>query len=135
LPLANFDRILRQTDDALNERLRAVQRIPENDHIAALNWIKPVNEFVDENSLLIGDQGGHAGAFDFHRLVEENDENKGEAERNDEIAPPISKLAPQRLRRSGRDSRADFGVRLHVLTCEQLNLYHALLLCATVTET
>ena len=133
LPLANFNRILWQPDDALDERLRAVQRIPENDDIAALNRIESVNEFVDENPLLIGDQGSHAGAFDFYRLVEENDNNNSEAERNDEIAPPTSKLAPQRLRRSGRDSRADFGVRLHVLTFEQLNLYHAPLSSATVT--
>jgi hypothetical protein len=38
------------------------------------------------------------------------------------------------LRRSGRDSRADFGVRLHVLTCEQLNLYHALSFRASATK-
>jgi hypothetical protein len=38
------------------------------------------------------------------------------------------------LRRSGRYSRADFDVRLHVLTCEQLNLYHAPASRASLTE-
>src|SRR5665213_3240940 len=114
LAAANFHHILRQSHDALNKRLRAVKRIPENDDIAALNWLKPVNKLVDENLLLIRDQGSHARAFHFHRLVEKNDNYHSEAERNDEIAPPTSKLAPQRLRRSGRDRRTNFGVRLHV---------------------
>src|ERR1700722_997757 len=135
LPLANFDRIIRQTDDALDERFRAVQRIPENNHIAALNWLKPVDELIDKNSLLVGNLRGHAGAFDLHRLVEENDDNNGEAEGNNEIAAPTSNFAPQRWRRSGRDSRTDFGVRLHVLTGERLNLYHAPASRASLTET
>jgi hypothetical protein len=47
-------------------------------------------------------------------LVEKNDDDDSEAERNDEVAAPTSKLSPQGLRRCGRDRRTDFGVRLHV---------------------
>ena len=41
-----------------------------------------IDELVDEDPLLIGDQGRHAGAFDLHRLVEKNDDDHGEAKRH-----------------------------------------------------
>src|SRR5271167_261318 len=51
--LANLDIFAWQTDDPLDERLRMVERIPEDDNIAALNGLEAVDKFVDENALLI----------------------------------------------------------------------------------
>src|SRR5579872_2711939 len=87
---ANLYHFARQRDDALDERLRAIQRIPEDDDVAALDGLKTVDKFVDEDALLIGEQRRHAGALDLHRLIEEHDDDQGEADRDEEIAGPDS---------------------------------------------
>src|ERR1019366_6067537 len=92
LAFTDLHDVFRQSHDALDERLRAVQRIPKEDHIAPLHHLKPVDDLVDENSFLIGNQGGHAGSFYLHWLVEENNDDYGETQRNDEIAPPTPKF-------------------------------------------
>ena len=51
--LPNLNIFAGQADDALNERFRVVQRIPENHDIAPLNGLKPIDKFVDENTLLV----------------------------------------------------------------------------------
>src|SRR6266436_1694847 len=51
--LADFHGFTRQTDDALDKRLRVIERIPEDDHSSALKWLETVNKFVDENTLLV----------------------------------------------------------------------------------
>src|ERR1700675_545452 len=51
--LANFDVFSRQTDDALDERFRMVERIPENDDIAALDGFEAIDKFIDEDALLV----------------------------------------------------------------------------------
>jgi hypothetical protein len=55
--LTNLDALSRQTDDALYERFRTVERIPENDDVATLNRLEAINEFVDEDALLVGRSG------------------------------------------------------------------------------
>src|SRR5579862_642715 len=72
---ANLYHLAGQADDALDKRFRAIQRIPEDDHVAALDGLKPVDKLVDEDTLLIGEEWSHAGAFDLHRLIEENDDD------------------------------------------------------------
>src|ERR1700749_1119300 len=89
---ANLYHFARQRDDALDERFRAIERIPEDDHVAALDGLKAVNKLVDEDALLIGKQRRHAGAFDFYRLIEEDDDDEREADRDKEIASPDANL-------------------------------------------
>src|SRR4029077_7904338 len=63
--LANFHLFARQTDDALDERFRTVERVPEDDDVATLDGLEAIDKFVDENALLIGEERGHAGALNF----------------------------------------------------------------------
>ena len=101
--LPNLDLLARQTDHALDEGFRAVQGIPENDDVAALDRLEAIDEFVDENALLIGKQRRHAGAFDFHGLIEENDDDESEADGDQEIARPNADFISQGM--SGRRRR------------------------------
>src|SRR5882672_2374044 len=87
-----------QSDDALDEGLRAVQRIPEDHDVAALNGLEAVNEFVDEDALLVGEQRRHAGAFDFHGLVQEYDDDEREAYGDYEVARPDPNFVAKRMR-------------------------------------
>src|SRR5437016_13698503 len=50
--LAYFHRFARQTDHAFDEGLRAIEGIPKDDHIAALDGLEAVGESVDENTFL-----------------------------------------------------------------------------------
>src|SRR3984957_10738861 len=77
---AQLDRFARKPNHALDKRLRAVERIPENNYVATPDRLEAIHEFVDEDPLLIAQEGSHAGAFDLHRLVEKNDDHKREAE-------------------------------------------------------
>ena len=71
--LAGIDpyRIARNADDPLDVGLAAVERIPEDHHIAVLNvaQAKVIRELVDEDAFLIRQRGHHAGAFDLDRLI------------------------------------------------------------------
>ena len=92
---ADFHHFARQRDDALDERLRTVQRIPEDDNISALDGLETVDKFVNEDALLIGEQRRHAGAFDLHGLIEEDDDDESEADRDEQIASPDANLVSQ----------------------------------------
>src|SRR5690348_12005466 len=93
MAVANFHGVARHADHALDERFRPIERIPENDHVAALNRFEVIDKLVDENPLLIAEQRSHAGAFYFYRLIEKNDDEKGQAERRGKIARPAAKIA------------------------------------------
>src|SRR5882757_11404198 len=73
---ANLYDLVGQRNDALDERLAAIEWIPEDNHVAALNRLKPINKLVDEDALLVGKQRRHAGAFHFNRLIEEHDDDE-----------------------------------------------------------
>src|ERR1700684_2756109 len=94
-PTAQLDRFPRQTNYSLDKRLRLIKGIPEHDHVAPLNRLEPVHKFVDKNALLIAQQRRHAGAFHFHRLVEENYDYQRKAQRHSQIARPAAQLSPQ----------------------------------------
>src|SRR5437879_7565973 len=51
-----------------------------------------IHEFVDENPFLIREQRSHAGAFNFYRLVEKDDDDHGEADRNHQVTGPDSQF-------------------------------------------
>lgn len=100
--LTDFDLFSRQADDALDERLGAVERIPENDDVAALDGLEAINKFIDEDAFLVGEQRGHAGAFDFYGLIEKNDDDESEADGNEKIARPNTNFISQGMGRRGR---------------------------------
>ena len=84
----NLDTVAGEADNALNVRLTRVQRVVENDQITPVDIIRPQLVFVliNEDALLIGQSGHHAGAFDFYGLVNENDQDDGHRHRNGHIA-------------------------------------------------
>ena len=96
--LANFHGFAGQADDALDEGFGAVQRIPEDDDVAALDGLEAVDKFVDEDALLVGEQRRHAGAFDFHGLVQEDDDDQREADGDEQVARPDTNFVTQRMR-------------------------------------
>src|SRR5271170_4478745 len=96
MPAPQLDSLARQSHHTLDKRLRAVERIPENHHIAALDWLEAINKFIDENSLLIRKQRRHAGALHLHRLVEKHNNDERQAHSHRKIAHPSAKLMRKR---------------------------------------
>jgi len=96
--LANLDILSRQPDNALDERFRMVERIPEDDDVAALDGLEPIHKFVDEDALLIGQERSHAGAFDFYRLIEEDDDDERQANSDEKVAGPNTDFVSQGMR-------------------------------------
>jgi len=86
-----------------------IERIPEHDDVSALNRLEAVDKFVDENAFLVGEQRGHAGAFDFYRLVQEDDDYQRETDGDQQVARPDANFVAQRVHRGhplgGRKSR------------------------------
>lgn len=100
--LANLDIFAGQTDDAFDERFRMVERIPENDDIAALNRLEAIDKFVNEDALLIGEERRHARAFDFDRLIEKNDDDESKADGDKKVAGPNTDFVSQGMDCRGR---------------------------------
>src|SRR5215470_13636103 len=96
-PAANLHDFTWQRDDPLNEGLAAVQRIPENDYVTARNWFESIDKLVDEDALLVGKKRRHAGAFDLHRLIQKNDDDEREANRDQKVAGPDSNFTLEGL--------------------------------------
>src|SRR5579859_382060 len=102
--LADFDFLAGQTDDSFDEGFRAVQGIPENDDVAALDGLEAVDKLVDEDTLLVRKKRGHAGAFHFHGLIKKNDDDQGEPNGDEKVASPNPDLHSQGMGR-GRPRR------------------------------
>src|SRR6202040_16357 len=106
---AQLDYLARKSNHSLDERLRAVERIPENDYVSTLDRLEAIDKFVDEDPLLIAQKRSHAGSFHLHRLVKKNDDDQREAEGDGEVACPTAQIVPQlrsghifrRVRRAG----------------------------------
>lgn len=119
--LADFDFLARQTDDPFDEGLRAVEGIPENDDVTALDGLEAIDKLVDEDALLVREKRGHAGAFDFHGLIEKNDDDKGEPNGDEKVASPNPDLCSQGMsrgrsrRRGGRNGRSESLVLIRAL--------------------
>src|SRR5258708_31894325 len=99
--LPNFHRFARQTDHALYEGFRMIERIPEHDHIPTVNGLEAVDKLIDENAFLVGEQRSHAGAFDFYRLVQEDDNDQRKTDGDQEVAGPDANFAAQGVQRRG----------------------------------
>ena len=86
--VVDADVVSGNADDALDETLGGIEGIAEDDDVAAVNGLDAIDELVDEDVFLVGEGGHHAGAFDFHRGVEEHDDEGDEAEGDDQVAEP-----------------------------------------------
>src|SRR6266853_746049 len=85
---ANLHDLVGQRNDALDERFAAIEWIPEDNYVAALNRLKPINKLVDEDALLVGKERRHAGAFHFNWLIEEHDDDQRKANGDEQITRP-----------------------------------------------
>jgi hypothetical protein len=102
--VADFDGLSGQGNHALDKGFGTIERIPENDDIAAIDRLEAVHEFVDEDALLIGKERGHAGAFDFYGLVKEDDDDQSKTDGDQKVAGPDANFVTKQLvrgRRSG----------------------------------
>ena len=73
---------------ALDIALGRIERIPEHDHVAARDRLQLVHELVDEDSFLVGESGHHARALNLHRLVQEDDDECRNGQRDENVAHP-----------------------------------------------
>src|SRR6266496_1135896 len=85
-PAHDLDAVARHAYDALDVILAAVARIAEDHHIAPLDGPQAVCIFVDEDALLVGQAWHHAGPLHLYRLVEEDDDEDGDAQRDHRLA-------------------------------------------------
>src|SRR5271166_1154201 len=88
LATIDADAISGDANYALDVALRGITRIAKHDYVAARNRLQAVDELVDEDALLVGERGHHAGAFDLHWLVNEYDDECRDRERENQIAKP-----------------------------------------------
>jgi hypothetical protein len=72
----------------LDIALGRIARIVKDDDVAALDGPPTINELVDEDALLVLKTRKHAGAFDFHGLIEEYDDEARDDERDEQITYP-----------------------------------------------
>src|SRR6266567_5917319 len=76
------------SDDALDVALAGIVGVTEDDDVSAIDALVTVNELVDEDAFLVAESGHHARAFDLYGLVDEDNDESGNGERDDEIAQP-----------------------------------------------
>ena len=86
--LVDANAVAGDTDDALDVALGGVLRVAEDDDVAALDGFPAINELVDEDAFLVGKTGHHAGALDFHGLIDKDDDEDGDGGRYQDIAQP-----------------------------------------------
>ena len=108
---ADFDGFAGEGDDALDEGFAAVERIPKNDDVAALDGTKVIEEFVNENALFVVQERGHAGAFNFDGLIKENDDDDGQRGGDEKVAGPGAKFPAERGGGAGRRGALRCGLR------------------------
>jgi|SRR5579883_1123062 len=84
----DFDHIAGDADHTLDVRLARVERKVKYDKITAGDGVgtKFVLVFVDEDALLVRETGHHAGAFHFHWLIDEDDQDNCENHRGANVA-------------------------------------------------
>jgi hypothetical protein len=94
-----------QADDSLDELFGAVQRIPEDNHVAAVNVLEAVDKFVDEDAFLVGKQRRHAGAFHLYGLIEEHDDDQRQADGDEQVTGPHADFVAEKVMGVGLGGR------------------------------
>src|SRR5262245_12054320 len=89
---ADFHDISRHSHNAFDIRLRRIQRIPKDYDIFALNSFDSIDELVYEDSFLIDKLRQHTRSFDLHRLIKEDHNQNGRADRKKNVTGPASDL-------------------------------------------
>ncbi len=74
LPGIDANPVASHPDYAFDVALRRIARIAKDHNVAALNRFQTIDKLVDEDAFLVFERRHHAGAFDLHRLVEEDDD-------------------------------------------------------------
>jgi hypothetical protein len=80
--LPDLNGLSRQAYNALDERLRGIKRIMEDDNFVAMNRLKVIDKPVYNNRFMIGEQRSHAIAHNFHWLINKNQADRGDASGN-----------------------------------------------------
>src|SRR5580700_1096987 len=88
--MIDFHDVAREPDYAFDIGLRDIPREPENHGVAALDAAdaEAVGELVDKDALLIAEGRHHAGALHFDGLIDKDDQNDGDQDRQCQIAYP-----------------------------------------------
>src|SRR5437868_3112271 len=73
LSLDDSHAIARGGDHAFDVALGGIERVVKHDDIAAADGFEFVDKLIDEDALLVLKARKHAGSFDAHRLIEEDD--------------------------------------------------------------
>ena len=96
----NLNRVARQSNHALDVRLRHIVRVIKNNRIQPfdLPGTQLVSVLIDEDAFLIGESRHHARAFHLHRLVDEHDHHDRQNHRHRDVAQHRNRSEP-RLRR------------------------------------
>src|SRR5687768_12713475 len=93
---AHLNGLAGQADDALDVALGRVVGEPEDDDVAALYLRQTVvDELVDEDALAVVEPRQHRGALDLDRLRDEDEHERHDHQRKDEVAEQQSRLAPE----------------------------------------
>ena len=61
---------------------------------------QPVSVFVDEDALLVGQSRHHAGSFHLYRLVQEDDDEDRNSQRERDLAQPLPRAYSSSLQSS-----------------------------------
>src|ERR1700676_2735899 len=88
LPFHDVNPVPRNSNNALDVAFRGVARVAKYNNVAALDRLPAIDKLVDEDALLIFEAGHHADAFNLHRLVEKDNNESGDGERDQQIARP-----------------------------------------------
>jgi hypothetical protein len=90
IDLSSFDAnaIPRYTDHAFDETLGRIAGIPEDHNVSALDRFEAVDEFINEDTLLIIEGRHHAGAFNFHWLVQKDDDKSRNGKGDYQVSQP-----------------------------------------------
>lgn len=75
-------------DDALDVALGVVVGVEEDDDVTVVDLSDVEGEFIDEEAILVLKTGVHAGSLYADRLVEEDDDEGGDADGEQEVAEP-----------------------------------------------
>src|ERR1700733_2533802 len=82
LAVFDADSVSGCSDDAFDVAFGRVARVTEDYDVAALDGLPAIDEFVDEDALLVFEAWHHAGAFDLYWLIEKDDDEGGDRQRD-----------------------------------------------------
>jgi hypothetical protein len=108
-PRAHLDGVPGQTHDALDEGYRRLAGIPEDDDVAPLDGLEPVDELVDDDAVPVVEKGLHARSLDPEGLGHEGDEEEAEEDGDGQIVQELPRRPPEAQPRPRSGWRRDRG--------------------------